>query len=280
MKPLGVTLAAVALLLGMCAQVGDAQAAPASCAVPESGSLSIGEHGSRVAEVQRLLNAWGKPLNHQVLPADGCFGVGTDARVRRFQREHGLHVDGVVGPVTLRALRRYASTGSAPNVAQTATEGPQRRSEPPPSTQPRQNTRCRVSSSRARYVICVDVNAQRGSVRSASNGRIGPIVVGPFDVTTSRKLTNRADTITRRGQWAVGYTARRTNDLGLERFVQFAGAQGVHAYSNVGSWFDSSGCVRVSHWTAYQYWSLFQRAGIVGADGRLRSPGALEVHVY
>jgi lysozyme family protein len=50
--------------------------------------------GSSVRLVQRRLG---------VAP-DGVFGPGTSRAVKRFQRRHGLHADGVVGPATWSAL--------------------------------------------------------------------------------------------------------------------------------------------------------------------------------
>lgn len=54
------------------------------------------------SEVKRLQTA----LNHQgfCLVADGRFDRETESAVRRFQRQHGLQEDGVVGPATWAAL--------------------------------------------------------------------------------------------------------------------------------------------------------------------------------
>jgi hypothetical protein len=50
--------------------------------------------GSTVAALQRALG----------IPADGIYGPQTRRAVRRFQRENGLVVDGIAGPQTLGAL--------------------------------------------------------------------------------------------------------------------------------------------------------------------------------
>jgi peptidoglycan hydrolase-like protein with peptidoglycan-binding domain len=61
-----------------------------------AAELKKGARGPTVAKVQRWLNQ----------PADGIFGRGTRAAVKRFQRRQGLTPDGVVGPATWSALRR------------------------------------------------------------------------------------------------------------------------------------------------------------------------------
>ncbi|MGB2711857.1 MAG: peptidoglycan-binding domain-containing protein, partial [Conexibacter sp.] len=67
-------------------------------AVPASASagelLKRGSRGQDVAQLQRRLH----------VSADGVFGPQTVAAVRRFQAHHGLVVDGIVGPQTAAAL--------------------------------------------------------------------------------------------------------------------------------------------------------------------------------
>ena len=58
--------------------------------------LKRGSEGPRVAQVQRWLG----------ISADGIFGPGTRRAVKRFQRSHGLTADGIVGPVTWSSLKR------------------------------------------------------------------------------------------------------------------------------------------------------------------------------
>jgi peptidoglycan DL-endopeptidase CwlO len=76
-------------------------AAPASAATGKTGTrrqarriLRLGASGHDVTHVQRLLG----------VHADGQFGEATLHAVRRFQAEHGLLVDGQVGPHTWAAL--------------------------------------------------------------------------------------------------------------------------------------------------------------------------------
>ncbi|OAG68661.1 carboxypeptidase [Xanthomonas floridensis] len=57
----------------------------------------------------------GKPLH-----ADGDFGANTKYAVEQFQREHGLHVDGVVGGQTQAALGTALSQNAAKRAEQTA----------------------------------------------------------------------------------------------------------------------------------------------------------------
>ena len=66
--------------------------------------LTTGSSGKAVAAVQRKLG----------LRATGYFGRYTRRAVRRFQRRHGLLVDGIAGPQTLGALGlAHASSGQS-----------------------------------------------------------------------------------------------------------------------------------------------------------------------
>jgi hypothetical protein len=62
--------------------------------------LRLGDRGSAVVELQRLLNRRGFAL-----VIDGDFGPKTELAVRDFQRQAGLVVDGIAGPKTLAMLR-------------------------------------------------------------------------------------------------------------------------------------------------------------------------------
>jgi len=86
-------------------------------------SLKLGTNGSYVRRLQTLLNS--RVIPSPNLPEDGVFGLKTDMAVKRFQTQHALVADGVVGPITWTAL----------GMKQSQTEGP--RKPPPPADQPK-----------------------------------------------------------------------------------------------------------------------------------------------
>jgi N-acetylmuramoyl-L-alanine amidase len=64
--------------------------------------LKIGDIGSFVKEIQKNLMKVGFPLPKYGV--DGVFGKETESAVMAFQKQHGLHVDGIVGRETLTKL--------------------------------------------------------------------------------------------------------------------------------------------------------------------------------
>lgn len=76
--------------------------------------LARGSRGSEVTELQKRLRMLGYVIN----PIDGIFGAQTEARVRLFQKEHGLVVDGIAGPRTINELKRL--TGQSVTAGGTA----------------------------------------------------------------------------------------------------------------------------------------------------------------
>jgi len=66
------------------------------------GPLALGSRGNDVQTVQASLNNQVQP--NPRLVTDGGFGAKTDAAVRLTQQQKGLKVDGIVGPLTARAL--------------------------------------------------------------------------------------------------------------------------------------------------------------------------------
>jgi peptidoglycan hydrolase-like protein with peptidoglycan-binding domain len=75
--------------------------------------LQQGMTGGIVKLVQELIIGMGYDCGPA--GADGVFGSGTDAAVRRLQSDHGLAVDGVVGPATNAVIAQaYAWATAAP----------------------------------------------------------------------------------------------------------------------------------------------------------------------
>jgi peptidoglycan hydrolase-like protein with peptidoglycan-binding domain len=112
-------LPVIVLALALVAPAAAAAAQPErSEAYLTSGAGYALPHGSQqVRDVQRRLAARGQRPG----PVDGRYGPLTQAAVERFQRSHGLVVDGTVGPATGQALR----SGRAPLARNTGYSLPQ-----------------------------------------------------------------------------------------------------------------------------------------------------------
>lgn len=67
--------------------------------VATHGSIRFGEDGADVLALQLALNQAGYRIE-----SDREFGPGTRSAVERFQRQHGLVADGIVGPLTAAML--------------------------------------------------------------------------------------------------------------------------------------------------------------------------------
>lgn len=63
--------------------------------------------GPAVARMQELLRAHGFEMR-----IDGDFGWRTEVAVKQFQRQHGLRIDGIVGPATWAMLARTVEPGT------------------------------------------------------------------------------------------------------------------------------------------------------------------------
>jgi peptidoglycan hydrolase-like protein with peptidoglycan-binding domain len=76
-----------------------------------SRTLQVGASGADVKELQIRVAGWAADSAAQTyVAADGAFGPGTEAAVKRFQRAYGLTADGIVGPATQGALNNLESS--------------------------------------------------------------------------------------------------------------------------------------------------------------------------
>jgi len=69
---------------------------------PEWVTCRLGDKGDNVRQVQATLKAAGykNSTGKKPIVVDGEFGATTDKRVRQYQKDNGLIVDGIVGPQT------------------------------------------------------------------------------------------------------------------------------------------------------------------------------------
>ena len=85
------------------------EAAPLRVTLPEGETLSRGDSGSEVEELQKGL----AELGFSPGEPDGDFGANTEAAVIDFQQSNGLAPDGVVGTETARLLNAALAEKSA-----------------------------------------------------------------------------------------------------------------------------------------------------------------------
>jgi peptidoglycan hydrolase-like protein with peptidoglycan-binding domain len=93
--------------------------------------LAWGSSGEDVRRMQGMLNLHLAAKTSPPLKTDGLFGPKTDARVRYFQQINRLSVDGIVGPITRRAILDFRRTtsgaaGAPPGVSSAALPTPTR----------------------------------------------------------------------------------------------------------------------------------------------------------
>lgn len=71
-----------------------------SLALPCFALSKIGSRGTEVRNIQSRLRTWG----YYSYTVDGIYGWRTAEAVKKFQRKHGLAVDGICGPRTLEKI--------------------------------------------------------------------------------------------------------------------------------------------------------------------------------
>ena len=106
MRAAGIAMLSASLLFASSAMAGTGGTGVTAGAAKPKKVRAV-PAGVDVAEVQRALG----------VRADGVFGPQTRKAVKRFQRANGLTVDGVIGPATLEALGIEARDASVDGVA-------------------------------------------------------------------------------------------------------------------------------------------------------------------
>ena len=86
-----------------------------------SVNLSLGSSGTAVELLQTILYTDGYDIG--TTGVDGQFGANTQAAVKKFQTDHGLTSDGIVGPETAAALGMDLTVGSTASAVTNAVTG-------------------------------------------------------------------------------------------------------------------------------------------------------------
>ena len=114
-NPLVAMVVLLMIILAMFWMVIEFDNADSAGAAPALVEVQRGEAGDPVKTVQSQLRNYGYSV-----VVDGEFGPQTDRAVRHFQKANGLLPDGVVGPLTSRALGVSQTVRATPLTAQPA----------------------------------------------------------------------------------------------------------------------------------------------------------------
>jgi peptidoglycan hydrolase-like protein with peptidoglycan-binding domain len=193
--------------------------APTTTTRPKPAKLRSGAEGPQVVALQKRLHQ----LGYQVQEADGQFGPETHHAVVAFQKVNRLGRDGVVGPITRRALER------------------------PRAPRPR--------STKAGFHVEADLTLQ--VVYMVKDGKIQEIL----DSSTASGQTYVVDgdvrvAVTPLGSFQIQrkIDAWRKSDLGLlYRPAYFIGGYALHGAPSVPPFPASHGCIRITT-TAMDRW--------------------------
>jgi peptidoglycan hydrolase-like protein with peptidoglycan-binding domain len=149
--------------------------------------LELNNNGSAVETLQTYLNT----VINAGLKVDGVFGTATLDAVKKFQAEHGLTQDGIVGPSTWNALTAAYNAAKQAAAETKAPVSPPRQSPAPVSSAPSTNTPAPAKT---------PSTSQPGAVNNASQGV--HVLVGPFPTQEAAQVA--AQTIAH----TLGYTTQ------------------------------------------------------------------------
>jgi peptidoglycan hydrolase-like protein with peptidoglycan-binding domain len=193
-------------------------AAPTTTTRPKPAQLRSGASGAEVKALQQRLHE----LGYQVQEADGEFGPETHHAVVAFQKVNRLGRDGVVGPVTRRALRQ------------------------PRTPKPRSTKGFQVEADLTLQVVYMVKDGRIQEILDASSASGGTYVVDG-DVRVA---------VTPQGEFRIQrkINAWRRSELGLlYRPAYFIGGYALHGAHSVPPFPASHGCIRITT-TAMDRW--------------------------